>query len=120
MMHANQSVKVDNIHKDFGEVYAVKGIDFSVNQGEIFGLLGPNGAGKSTTISMIAGLIKPDQGQITVAGFDVDRDSMQVKSAIGVVPQEVALYDDLSARENLVFWGKMYGLRGKALASACG
>ena len=114
-MSENVAIKVQNLHKDFGEVYAVKGVDFEVQQGEIFSLLGPNGAGKSTTISMISGLLKPNQGEVIVTGFNVDKESMQAKSAIGVVPQEIALYEDLSARENLTFWGKMYGLRGAPL-----
>lgn len=114
-MSENKAIQVQNLHKDFGEVYAVQGIDFEVQRGEIFSLLGPNGAGKSTTISMISGLLKPDEGQIAVTGYDVDKESMQSKAAIGVVPQEIALYEDLSAQENLTFWGKMYGLRGDPL-----
>ncbi len=115
MNSTNPAIQVRNLHKDFGEVYAVQGIEFEVQRGEIFSLLGPNGAGKSTTISMISGLLKPDQGEITVAGYDVEKEPMQTKAAIGVVPQEIALYEDLSARENLTFWGKMYGLRGDPL-----
>lgn len=114
-MSEKAAIQVKNLHKDFGEVYAVQGIEFEVQRGEIFSLLGPNGAGKSTTISMISGLLKPDQGEIVVTGYDVEKESMQTKAAIGVVPQEIALYDDLSARENLTFWGKMYGLRGDPL-----
>ena len=114
-MSENIAIKVQNLHKDFGEVYAVQGVDFEVQRGEIFSLLGPNGAGKSTTISMISGLLKANQGDVFVSGFNVDKDPMQAKSAIGVVPQEIALYEDLSARENLTFWGKMYGLRGDPL-----
>lgn len=114
-MSEKAAIQVKNLHKDFGEVYAVQGIEFEIQRGEIFSLLGPNGAGKSTTISMISGLLKPDQGEIVVTGYDVEKESMQTKAAIGVVPQEIALYDDLSARENLTFWGKMYGLRGDPL-----
>ena len=114
-MRENIAIQVQNLHKDFGEIYAVHGIDFEVQRGEIFSLIGPNGAGKSTTISMISGLLKPDQGEIAVMGYDVKTESMQAKTAIGVVPQEIALYEDLSARENLTFWGKMYGLRGAPL-----
>jgi ABC-2 type transport system ATP-binding protein len=114
-MSESVAIQVRDLHKDFGEVYAVQGIDFDVQGGEIFGLLGPNGAGKSTTISMISGLLKPNRGEITVVGHDVDKAPMQAKAAIGVVPQEIALYEDLSARENLTFWGKMYGLRGAPL-----
>jgi len=114
-MSEKVAIQVKNLHKDFGEVYAVQGIDFEVQRGEIFSLLGPNGAGKSTTISMISGLLKPDQGEIRVVGYDVENYPLEAKAAIGVVPQEIALYEDLSARENLSFWGKMYGLRGDAL-----
>jgi len=114
-MSEDIAIDVRNLHKDFGEVYAVQGINFEVQLGEIFSLIGPNGAGKSTTISMISGLLKPDQGEISVSGYDVQNESLQAKAAIGVVPQEIALYEDLSARENLTFWGKMYGLRGASL-----
>jgi ABC-2 type transport system ATP-binding protein len=114
-MSEKVAIQVKDLHKDFGEVYAVQGIDFTVQSGEIFSLLGPNGAGKSTTISMISGLLRPDKGEITVTGYDVSKDELAAKAAIGVVPQEIALYEDLSARENLTFWGKMYGLRGEPL-----
>ena len=114
-MNKNPSIVVKNLHKDFGEVYAVKGVDFEVQQGEIFSLLGPNGAGKSTTISMISGLLEPNQGEVNVMGHNILNEPLAVKAAIGVVPQEIALYEDLSAKENLTFWGKMYGLRGSTL-----
>ncbi len=114
-MSENPAIQVRNLHKDFGEVYAVQGIDFEVRRGEIFSLLGPNGAGKSTAISMISGLLQPNQGEVIVAGHNVQKEPLAAKSAIGVVPQDIALYEDLSARENLSFWGKMYGLRGAPL-----
>ena len=110
-----KAVKVRDLHKDFGEVYAVQGVDFDVNSGEIFSLLGPNGAGKSTIISMLACLLEPTKGEAWVMGHSITSDPMAVKEAIGVVPQDIALYPDLSARENLTFWGKMYGMRGSAL-----
>ena len=110
-----KAVKVRDLHKDFGEVYAVQGVDFDVNSGEIFSLLGPNGAGKSTIISMLACLLEPTKGEAWVMGHSITSDPMAVKEAIGVVPQDIALYPDLSARENLIFWGKMYGMRGSAL-----
>ncbi|HDQ70823.1 MAG TPA: ABC transporter ATP-binding protein [Chloroflexi bacterium] len=115
MSENGKAIQVQDLHKDFGEVYAVRGIDFDVHTGEIFSLLGPNGAGKTTSISMIACLLAPTQGDVLVMGHSVRRDQMAVKAAIGVVPQEIALYEDLSARENLDFWGKMYGLRGQDL-----
>jgi ABC-2 type transport system ATP-binding protein len=93
----------------------VDGVSFEVEKGEIFSLLGPNGAGKTTTISMLSCLLHPDEGDALVMGHSIRTDQMGVKSVLGVVPQEIALYEDLSARENLTFWGKMYGLRGAAL-----
>ncbi len=111
-------IEVSEIRKTFGSVKAVAGINFHVKKGEIFGLLGPNGAGKTTTISMISGLLKPDSGSITVAGIDIGGKSGQVRKILGVIPQEIALYDELSGRENLHFWGSLYGLSGKKLREA--
>jgi ABC-2 type transport system ATP-binding protein len=93
----------------------VQGVSFNVNEGEIFSLLGPNGAGKTTTISMLSCLLKPDEGDALVMGHSIRKDSNGVKTVLGVVPQDIALYEDLTARENLTFWGKMYGLRGSPL-----
>jgi ABC-2 type transport system ATP-binding protein len=109
------AIEVQNLYKGFGEVKAVQGVSFNVLQGEIFSLLGPNGAGKTTTISMLATLLRPDQGDALVLGHSIRKEPMGVKSVLGFVPQEIALYEDLSARENLTFWGKMYGLRGSVL-----
>jgi len=114
-MSGEKAIQVLDLHKDFGDVYAVQGVSFDVQAGEVFSLLGPNGAGKSTTISMLACLLEPNQGDALVMGNSIRGDPMAVKGAIGVVPQEIALYEDLSARENLVFWGKMYNLRGAVL-----
>ena len=111
----NIAIQVNDLHKSFGEVKAVQGISFNVRQGDIFSLLGPNGAGKTTTISMLATLLRPDQGDALVFGKSIRSDPMGVKAVLGVVPQEIALYEDLSARENMTFWGKMYGLRGAVL-----
>ena len=96
-------------------VLAVDGVSFEIAEGEIFSLLGPNGAGKSTTISMLSCLLQPSSGDARVSGHSVVSDAQAVQEAIGVVPQDIALYPDMSARENLVFWGKMYGLRGDEL-----
>ncbi len=96
-------------------VTAVQGVSFAIRQGEVFSLLGPNGAGKSTTISMLSGLLAPTQGDAIIDGHSISKNPQQVKQVIGVVPQEIALYDAISARENLVFWGKMYGLTGNHL-----
>jgi ABC-2 type transport system ATP-binding protein len=109
------AIEVQDLYKAFSEVKAVQGVSFNVLQGEIFSLLGPNGAGKTTTISMLATLLRPDQGDALVMGHSVRKDPMGVKSVLGVVPQEIAIYEDLTARENLTFWGKMYGLRGASL-----
>jgi len=109
------AIAIQNLHKAFGDIQAVQDISFEVNQGEIVSLLGPNGAGKTTTISMLATLLRPDQGDAFVMGHSILREPMQVRKALGFVPQEIALYEDLTARENLNFWGKMYGLRGSAL-----
>jgi ABC-2 type transport system ATP-binding protein len=114
-MKDEKAIRVQDLHKDFGDIQAVRGITFDVYAGEIFSLLGPNGAGKSTTISMLACLLEPTRGDAFVMGHSILRAPMAVKASIGVVPQEIALYEDLSARENLIFWGKMYGLRGAAL-----
>jgi ABC-2 type transport system ATP-binding protein len=114
-MNNDKAIQVQDLHKNFGDVYAVQGVSFDVQAGEIFSLLGPNGAGKSTIISMLSCLLEPTKGDALVMGHSILREPMAVKAAIGVVPQEIALYEDLSARENLNFWGKMYGLRGAAL-----
>jgi ABC-2 type transport system ATP-binding protein len=110
-----KAIEVQNLHKHFGEIRAVDGVSFGVEQGEIFSLLGPNGAGKTTTISMLSCLLHPEEGDALVLGYSIRKDPMDVKSVLGVVPQEIALYEDLSARENLIFWGKMYGMRGARL-----
>ncbi len=109
------AIEVLGLHKTFGENRAVQGVSFEVGQGEIFSLLGPNGAGKTTTISMLSCLLRPDDGDARVMGHSIRSDGNGVKSALGVVPQDIALYEDLTARENLSFWGKRYGLRGSAL-----
>lgn len=114
-MNNGKAVFVEGLHKNFGGVFAVRGVEFSVAAGEIFSLLGPNGAGKSTTISMLSCLLRPSQGDARVMGFSVVKEPQKVKEVIGVVPQDIALFPDLSARENLEFWGKMYGLRGAPL-----
>jgi ABC-2 type transport system ATP-binding protein len=108
-------LEVKDLVKKYGDFTAVKGISFDIKEGEIFGLLGPNGAGKTTTISILSTLYAPTSGDATVGGHSVTKEPMAVRNLIGVVPQELALYDDLTARENLVFWGQMYGLSGRTL-----
>ena len=105
--------QVEGLTKAFGEIRAVDGVTFETRRGEIYGLLGPNGAGKTTTMSMMSGLLQPDAGRILFDGIDLSADPIGVKRRIGVVPQETALYEDLSARENLRFWCGLYGLTGK-------
>jgi ABC-2 type transport system ATP-binding protein len=108
-------VVVTDLVKVFGDNAAVDGVSFTIHEGEIFGLLGPNGAGKTTAISMISCLIPPTAGGVTVGGFSVATDAGKVKRALGIVPQEIALYPTLTALENLRFWGRMYGLAGVLL-----
>jgi ABC-2 type transport system ATP-binding protein len=104
-----------DLRKSFGEIEAVKGISLQVARGEVFGLLGPNGAGKTTTISMLTGLLEPSAGQVTIDGLDLATHRREVKARLGLVPQDMALYMALSARENLLFFGRVYGLKGKIL-----
>jgi len=108
-------LEAHHLSKKFGDFAAVKGVSFNIERGEIFSLLGPNGAGKTTTISMLSCLIPPTSGDASIAGYSISKNPMGVKRLIGIVPQEIALYDAFSARENLVFWGRMYGMGGLAL-----
>jgi len=111
------AIEVKNLKKSFGDFQAVLDASFKADSGEVLSLLGPNGAGKSTTISMLSGLLAPTGGDASIMGHSVTKEPEAAKKSLGVVPQDIALYPDLSARENLVFWGKMYGLRGAALKS---
>ncbi|HVQ35426.1 MAG TPA: ABC transporter ATP-binding protein [Candidatus Bathyarchaeia archaeon] len=111
-------IEAQGLVKTFGSLRAVDGVGFTVRKGELYGLLGPNGAGKTTTMSMLAGLLAPDEGQIRFDGVDLAARPLEVKRGLGVVPQEPALYETLSARENLRFWGGLYGLSGRDLAAA--
>jgi ABC-2 type transport system ATP-binding protein len=104
-------IEVEQLRKSFGDLAAVDGVSFNATAGEIFGLLGPNGAGKTTTISCISGLLTPTAGHVRVMGHDVVRDGKAARSVLGVVPQEIALYDDLSALENLSYWAGAQGMR---------
>jgi ABC-2 type transport system ATP-binding protein len=106
-------LKVERLSKSFGAIRAVDSVSFEVRSGEIYGLLGPNGAGKTTSISMISGLLKPDAGEVFVAGQSFWSDPQKAKSIMGVVPQELAIYEELSGRENLEFWGRMAGLSSR-------
>jgi ABC-2 type transport system ATP-binding protein len=103
-------IEVADLRKKYGELTAVDGLTFTARPGEIYGLLGPNGAGKSTTIGCISGLLPPTSGRIRVQGHDVVTDGLAARRSLGVVPQEIALYDEVSATENLRYWGGAYGL----------
>jgi ABC-2 type transport system ATP-binding protein len=108
-------LEADNLVKKYGDTAAVAGISFDVEEGEVFGLLGPNGAGKTTTISMLTGVLEPTSGTARIGGHDILIEPLAVKQINGLVPQDLALYPTLSARANLQFFGRIYGLRGKAL-----
>ncbi|OJV90276.1 MAG: export ABC transporter ATP-binding protein [Chloroflexi bacterium 54-19] len=109
------AIRVEGLGKNFDKIQAVQDVSFEVEEGQIVSLLGPNGAGKTTTLSMLACLLRPDSGDAWIMDYSIKTEAAAVKQAIGVVPQEIALYSDLSAKENLQFWGKMYGLRGPKL-----
>ncbi len=108
-------IQVNNLSKSFDEIQAVNNISFTIEKGEIFGLLGPNGAGKSTTINMLSTILQSDSGTIHIDGIDIKTNPKVCKELIGVVPQEISLYEDLSAYDNLLFWGKLYGIPPKKL-----
>ena len=108
-------ITVERLRRSFGDLVAVDDVSFEVRDGEILGLLGPNGAGKTTTLCMISGVLKPDSGRVLVDGRDIWLEPTVVKRHLGVVPQEVAVYEDLTARDNLSFWGSLYGLSGSEL-----
>jgi len=108
-------IEVRSLRKQYGELVAVDDVSLTATPGMIFGLLGPNGAGKSTTLGCISGLLAPTAGTVHVLGHDMQRAPRAAKSALGVVPQEVALYEDLGARENLAYWGEAYGVGGAEL-----
>lgn len=111
-----KTLEVDRLVRRFGDLTAVDGVSFIVSQGETYGLLGPNGAGKTTTISMISGLLTPHAGSVTVMGESMAARPREAKSAIGLVPQELAVYPDLTGEENLSFFGRLYAMRADDLA----
>jgi ABC-2 type transport system ATP-binding protein len=111
---AEEFLVVKDLHKSFGDFKAVNGVTFSIYKGEMFGLLGPNGAGKTTTIRMLSTVLTADSGDITVGGHSVRTEAETVRSIIGVCPQDLALYEDLSAIDNMIFFGRMAGLSGPA------
>ncbi len=110
---AEEFVVVKDLHKSFKDFKAVNGVSFSINKGEIFGLLGPNGAGKTTTIRILSTVLTADSGEVIIGGHSIKTDAETIRSIIGVCPQELALYEDLSALDNMVFFGRMAGMEGK-------
>lgn len=120
MSEQQPMIRVEGLRKQFGDFIAVAGISFEVAAGEILGFIGPNGAGKSTTIRMLCGLLKPTGGSITIDGVDVAADPDALRKHIGYMSQKFSLYQDLTVRENLRFYGGVYGLRGAALADRIG
>jgi len=108
-------LRATGLRKRYGSIEAVRGVSFEIAEGETYGLLGPNGAGKTTTISMVCGLLARDAGEVTLDGTPIDVGAVAAKAGIGYVPQDLALYPDLTARENLEFFGRLYGLQGARL-----
>ncbi len=111
-------LEVKDLRKSYGTTVAVDGISLRIRKGETIGLLGPNGAGKTTTVSMIAGLLRPDSGEVLIEGRALGADTDPIKRKIGLVPQDIALFDELSARDNLAFFGALYQLEGAKLERA--
>ena len=118
MTNSDDFLVASNLHKAFGHIVAVDDVSFSIRRKEIFGLLGPNGAGKTTTIRMLSTVLNPDEGDVAIGGYSVARESDRVREIIGVCPQELALYPELSARDNLVFFGRMAGLSRREASEA--
>jgi ABC-2 type transport system ATP-binding protein len=116
----NEIVQVEKLTKRYGDLIAVDGLSFEVREGEIFGFLGPNGAGKTTTLNIITTLADFDQGRVTIAGYDLVRNAREIKALIGLVPQEIAVYTELTAQENVSFFASLYGLKGRDLKDAVG
>jgi ABC-2 type transport system ATP-binding protein len=108
-------IDVKDLRKQYGDLVAVDGVSLTAQGGTVFGLLGPNGAGKSTVIGCMSGLLKPTSGRVSILGHDVVSDGIAARRQLGVVPQDLALYEDLSATDNLAYWGAAYGMRGDAL-----
>ncbi|WP_421918950.1 ABC transporter ATP-binding protein [Marinifilum sp.] len=108
-----------NLTKSYNEVKALSNVNLSIQKGELYGMLGPNGAGKTTTISILSSLLKPDEGEIFYEDKNLYQNLAECKKLIGVVPQKIALYEDLTASENLKFWGTMYGIKGQSLQKKC-
>ncbi len=111
-------LEVSHLRKTYGQLVAVDDVSFTLERGELIGLLGPNGAGKTTTVSMIAGLVTPDAGEVRIGGEPLNGDADPKKRRLGLVPQDLALYEELTARDNLLFFGALFGLSGAAADAA--
>ncbi len=111
-------LRIEEVTKKFGDVIAVDNVTLSLDEGEIFGLLGPNGAGKSTAINMVTGLLSMDKGKIYLMDMDIKKNSMETKKNTGIVPQDIAIYEDLTSLENVKFFASLYGLKGSQLNAA--
>src|SRR5215831_14182159 len=114
-MPAEIMIECENLTRRFGNFTAVDHVSFKIAAGSIFGFLGPNGSGKSTVIRMLCGLLQPSEGVAKIAGFDVTRQTDEIKSMIGYMSQQFSLYDELTVYENMTFYGRLYGLRGEQL-----
>lgn len=114
-MNSMSYIRLKDVMKRYDSKLAVDNVTMTIEKGGIFGLLGPNGAGKSTTIKMMTGLLKPTSGEITIDGYDIKKDALAVKAMMGLVPQDLAIYENLSAGENVEYFGSLYGLKGKGL-----
>ena len=112
-----KAIEIKNLTKRFNDKLVIDNVSLEINKGEIFGLLGPNGAGKSTLINLIVGLLKMDKGEIFVDGHSIVKEPIKAKEKIGLVPQEIALFEGLTAKQNLEYWGGLYGLKGAKLKS---
>ncbi|WP_291583796.1 ABC transporter ATP-binding protein [Clostridium sp. UBA6640] len=108
-------IETKNLTKRFNDKLVIDNVSLGIEKGEIFGLLGPNGAGKSTLINLIVGLLKIDRGEVVIGGYNISKEPLKAKEKIGLVPQEIALFENLNAKENLEYWGGLYGLRGAML-----
>jgi ABC-2 type transport system ATP-binding protein len=108
-------IQVRSVSKSFGNIEALKNVSFTIDRGEIFGILGPNGAGKSTIVNILNTLVRPDEGDVIIDGINIRDDGALIKLIMGVVPQEIALYEEMSAYENLMFWGGLYDIPGPEL-----
>ena len=109
-------VRLESVSKRFGHILAVNGLSLEIYRGEVFGLLGPNGAGKTTTVRMICGLLRPTSGRVLVLGYEMPREALRARKHIGLLPQESDVYEMLTGRENLEYFGRLYGLEGEELA----